>query len=110
MRLICPQIKGITEKIYGTFSEGTGDVIPASSKRRTFRVKFRSNKRKTGGGFRCQVGYKFHNNATITRLLLFLQQPEVETPPELVPAPDPEQGEVPKQGRFRVHLDIMNLH
>merc|ERR1712088_413078 len=48
-------IKGITEKIYGTFSEGTGDVIPASSKRRTFRVKFRSNKRKTGGGFRCQI-------------------------------------------------------
>merc|ERR1719273_375231 len=48
-------IKGITEKIYGTFSEGTGDVIPASSKRRTFRVKFRSNKKKTGGGFRCQI-------------------------------------------------------
>merc|ERR1719151_16219 len=48
-------IKGITSHIYGTFSEGTGDVIPASSKRRTFRVKFRSNKRKTGGGFRCQI-------------------------------------------------------
>merc|ERR1719273_377673 len=48
-------IKGITSHIYGTLSEGTGDVIPASSKRRTFRVKFRSNKRKTGGGFRCQI-------------------------------------------------------
>merc|ERR1719491_100145 len=48
-------IKGITEHIYGTFNEGTGDVIPASTKGRTFRVKFRSNRRKTGGGFRCQI-------------------------------------------------------
>ena len=83
MRLICPQIKGITEKIYGTFSEGTGDVIPASSKRRTFRVKFRSNKRKTGGGFRCQVGLMFRNMNPITRLPLFLQQLEVEALLEL---------------------------
>ena len=99
MRLIiCPQIKGITEHIYGTFNEGTGDVIPASSKGRTFRVKFRSNRRKTGGGFRCQVGLLSLYTTTITRSLLFLQQLEVETLPELAPAPALERGEVPKQG------------
>ena len=34
-----------------------GHVIPAADEERTFKVMFKSNKRKTGAGFRCQVGF-----------------------------------------------------
>jgi trypsin len=49
------RIKGVTEKVYGTFEDGIGEILPATSEARTLRVQFRSNKRKNAGGFRCQV-------------------------------------------------------
>ena len=49
------QVKGVTEKLYGTFADGIGEIFPATSDARTLRVQFRSNKRKNAGGFRCQV-------------------------------------------------------
>merc|ERR1712210_418983 len=49
------RVKGVTEKLYGTFEEGIGEILPATSEARTLRVQFRSNKRKNAGGFRCQV-------------------------------------------------------
>merc|ERR1719319_47758 len=48
-------IKGIIDKVYGTFPDGMGHVIPAADEGRTFKVMFKSNKRKTGAGFRCQI-------------------------------------------------------
>ena len=45
----------MTSKIFGSFAEGFGEIIPASSDARTLKVQFKSNKRKNGGGFRCQV-------------------------------------------------------
>merc|ERR1719458_1084879 len=49
------RIKGVTEKVYGTFEDGLGEILPATSEARTLRVQFRSNKKKNAGGFRCQV-------------------------------------------------------
>merc|ERR1711971_1388229 len=49
------RIKGVTEKLYGTFEEGLGEYLPATSEARTLKVQFRSNKRKNAGGFRCQI-------------------------------------------------------
>merc|ERR1712212_1159427 len=49
------RIKGVTEKLYGTFEEGLGEIIPATSEARTLKVQFKSNKRKNAGGFRCQI-------------------------------------------------------
>merc|ERR1711971_572431 len=49
------RIKGVTEKLYGTFEEGIGEILPATSEARTLKVQFRSNKRKNAGGFRCQI-------------------------------------------------------
>merc|ERR1711971_1423950 len=49
------RIKGVTEKLYGTFEEGIGEYLPATSEARTLKVQFRSNKKKNAGGFRCQV-------------------------------------------------------
>ena len=45
----------MTEKLYGTFEEGIGEILPATSEARTLKVQFRSNKKKNAGGFRCQV-------------------------------------------------------
>merc|ERR1712107_687402 len=42
-------------KLSGTFAEGWGETIPASKKKRTLVFQFRSNKKNTAGGFRCQV-------------------------------------------------------
>merc|ERR1712012_534766 len=42
-------------KLSGTFAEGWGETIPASKKKRTLAFQFRSNKKNTAGGFRCQV-------------------------------------------------------
>merc|ERR1712243_170819 len=47
-------IKGVTEKLYGTFAEGIGEILPASSEARSLKVQFRSNRRKNAG-FRCQI-------------------------------------------------------
>merc|ERR1719153_1236350 len=49
------RIKRVTEKLYGTFTEGIGEIIPATNKARTLKVQFRSNKKKNAGGFRCQI-------------------------------------------------------
>merc|ERR1719458_433646 len=49
------RVKGVTVKLYGTYEEGIGEILPATSEARTLRVQFRSNKRKNASGFRCQV-------------------------------------------------------
>merc|ERR1719209_2120671 len=49
------RVKGVTEKLYGTFADGIGEIIPATNKARTLKVQFRSNKKKNAGGFRCQI-------------------------------------------------------
>ena len=71
------QIKGVTEKLYGTFADGIGEILPASSEARTLKVQFRSNKKKNAGGFRCQVclqcGSLFSFSNDFLRLLLLLK-------------------------------------
>merc|ERR1712001_218468 len=49
------RIKGVTAKLYGTYEDGIGEILPATSEARTLKVQFRSNKKKNAGGFRCQV-------------------------------------------------------
>ena len=66
----------MTEKLYGTFEEGIGEILPATSEARTLKVQFRSNKKKNAGGFRCQVssqcGSSFND---FLRSLLLLKLP-----------------------------------
>ena len=72
----------MTEKLYGTFEEGIGEILPATSEARTLRVQFRSNKRKNAGGFRCQVspqcGSSFND---FLRSLLLLKLPGLDLDP-----------------------------
>merc|ERR1711990_356250 len=49
------RIKRVTEKLYGTYEMGIGEIIPATSEARPLKVQFRSNKKKNAGGFRCQI-------------------------------------------------------
>merc|ERR1712001_167054 len=49
------RIKGVTAKLYGSYENGFGEILPATSEARTLKVQFRSNKKKNAGGFRCQV-------------------------------------------------------
>merc|ERR1712071_318256 len=49
------RIKRVTEKIHGSYADGFGETLPASSEARTLKVQFRSNKKKNAGGFRCQI-------------------------------------------------------
>merc|ERR1740129_2247786 len=49
------RIKKVTDKVYGNFVDGIGEILPASSEARTLKVQFRSNKKKNAGGFRCQI-------------------------------------------------------
>ena len=49
------QVRKVTGKLVGTFEDGFGEILPATSKARTLKVQFRSNKKKNAGGFRCQV-------------------------------------------------------
>ena len=42
-------------KIFGTFEDGYGEIVPATKKARWLRLQFRSNRKKSAGGFRCQV-------------------------------------------------------
>merc|ERR1712037_278422 len=49
------RIKRVTDKIYGTYELGLGEVVLATSEARTLKVQFRSNKKKNAGGFRCQI-------------------------------------------------------
>merc|ERR1711934_878441 len=49
------RIKRVTEKLYGTYEDGIGEILPATSEARTLKVQFRSNKKKNAGGFRCQI-------------------------------------------------------
>merc|ERR1712004_668768 len=49
------RVKGVTEKVYGYYDTGIGEIIPATSEARTLKVQFRSNKKKNAGGFRCQI-------------------------------------------------------
>merc|ERR1712088_1257631 len=49
------RVKRVTEKLYGTFEEGIGEILPATDEARTPKVQFRSNKKKNAGGFRCQI-------------------------------------------------------
>ena len=49
------QIKRVKNKIFGTFEDGYGEIVPATKKARWLRLQFRSNRKKSAGGFRCQV-------------------------------------------------------
>merc|ERR1719458_1145583 len=49
------RVKRVTSKLYGSFEDGIGEILPATSEARTLKVQFRSNKKKNAGGFRCQV-------------------------------------------------------
>ena len=77
LMLLRLQVKGVTEKLYGTFADGIGEVLPASNKARTLKVQFRSNKKKNAGGFRCQVclqcGSLFSFSNDFLRSLLLLK-------------------------------------
>merc|ERR1712226_1112188 len=44
----------LTSKVYGSYEEGIGEILPATNKARWLKIQFRSNKRKNAGGFRCQ--------------------------------------------------------
>merc|ERR1719150_1377690 len=48
------RIKGVTSKVYGSYEEGIGEILPATNKAKWLKIQFRSNKRKNAGGFRCQ--------------------------------------------------------
>merc|ERR1712226_344231 len=49
------RFRKVTKKIFGTFEDGFGEIIPATKKARWLNVDFRSNKKKNAGGFRCQI-------------------------------------------------------
>merc|ERR1712088_227725 len=49
------KVVGATSKLSGSFSEGFGEILPASSANRTLKFQFQSNKKKNAGGFRCQI-------------------------------------------------------
>ena len=49
----------MTSKVYGSYEEGIGEILPATNKARWLKIQFRSNKRKNAGGFRCQVGIQW---------------------------------------------------
>merc|ERR1712156_1115942 len=49
------KVVGATSKLSGSFSEGFGEILPASSAKRALKFQFQSNKRKNAGGFRCQI-------------------------------------------------------
>merc|ERR1719278_1074562 len=49
------RVLGLTSKLYGSFADGFGEILPASNVKRTLKFQFRSNKKKNAGGFRCQI-------------------------------------------------------
>merc|ERR1719153_1434007 len=49
------RVLGVTSKLYGSFTDGFGEILPASNVKRTLKFQFRSNKKKNAGGFRCQI-------------------------------------------------------
>merc|ERR1712156_1319049 len=49
------KVVGATSKLSGSFSEGFGEILPASSAKRILKFQFQSNKKKNAGGFRCQI-------------------------------------------------------
>jgi len=49
------RVLGVTSKLYGSFADGFGEILPASNVKRTLKFQFRSNKKKNAGGFRCQI-------------------------------------------------------
>merc|ERR1719394_2296534 len=49
------RVVGATSKLYGSFPNGFGEILPASSAERTLKFQFQSNKKKNAGGFRCQI-------------------------------------------------------
>ena len=49
------QVLGLTSKLYGSFADGFGEILPTANVKRTLKFQFRSNKKKSAGGFRCQV-------------------------------------------------------
>jgi len=49
------RVLGVTSKLYGSFPDGFGEILPASNVKRTLKFQFRSNKKKNAGGFRCQI-------------------------------------------------------
>ena len=72
----------MTEKVYGTFEDGIGEILPATSEARTLRVQFRSNKRKNAGGFRCQVSFQCGSSVNdFLRSLLMLKLPGLDLDP-----------------------------
>ena len=60
------QIKGVTAKLYGSYENGFGEILPATSEARTLKVQFRSNKKKNAGGFRCQVSLQWGSASSMT--------------------------------------------
>ena len=72
----------MTEKLYGTFEEGIGEILPATSEARTLKVQFRSNKKKNAGGFRCQVSPQCGSSVSsfnhFLRSLLMLKLPGLD--------------------------------
>ena len=53
--VILIQVLGLTSKLYGSFADGFGEILPTANVKRTLKFQFRSNKKKSAGGFRCQV-------------------------------------------------------
>merc|ERR1719412_3348416 len=49
------RVLGVTSKLYGSFADGFGEILPGSNVKRTLKFQFRSNKKKNAGGFRCQI-------------------------------------------------------
>ena len=72
----------MTEKLYGTYEEGFGEILPATSEARTLKVQFRSNKKKNAGGFRCQVSLRSGSSFNdFLRSLLLLKLPGLDLDP-----------------------------
>ena len=49
------QVVGVIDPFYGKFDEGLATTIPASTISTTLNIKFKSNRRRSARGFRCQV-------------------------------------------------------
>jgi len=58
------RVLGLTSKLYGSFADGFGEILPTANVKRTLKFQFRSNKKKSAGGFRCQIAAVAPNNGT----------------------------------------------
>merc|ERR1719210_1858146 len=81
------RVLGVTPKLYGSFADGFGEILPASNVKRTLKFQFRSNKKKNAGGFRCQIAAVAPNNGTEPST-----GPASTAPPATTAAPEPGCG------------------